>query len=209
MYELVDPDVRLMLEVRNDNAAAFEELVNRYQSRVIGFLENSLPAKGMSEDLAQDVFMRVYRARKSYVPGAKFSTWLFTIANNVASNAMRSMRRRKEYTLSRPANADDETAGIERIAQAPSGLLPTRQLAQMEMSEKVREAISKLNERQRTCLLLSKFEGMSYEDIGMTMGMSAKAVKSLMSRAREKLREHLEPYFEGEKLGSGEGGEDE
>ena len=77
-----------MLEVRDDKAAAFEELMLRYQNRLVTVLEHLVGRRDLAEDLAQDVFLRVYRARKRYVPGAKFSTWLFTIANNVASNAL-------------------------------------------------------------------------------------------------------------------------
>ncbi len=97
-YELRDPDVRLMLQVRDDNAAAFEELVLRYQGRLITVLEQLVHQRDVAEDLAQEVFLRVFRARKTYEPGAKFSTWLFTIANNVASNALRSLARRREVT---------------------------------------------------------------------------------------------------------------
>ncbi len=82
-----------MLEVRDDNAAAFEELMLRYQNRLVTVLEHLVGRRELAEDLAQDVFFRVYQARKRYVPGAKFSTWLFTIANNVASNALRSQSR--------------------------------------------------------------------------------------------------------------------
>ena len=92
-YELRDPDVRLMLEVRNDNAAAFEELMLRYQNRLVTVLDHLVGGRDQAEDLAQEVFLRVYRSRKRYVPGAKFSTWLFTIANNVAANARRSRTR--------------------------------------------------------------------------------------------------------------------
>ncbi len=86
-YELRDPDVRLMLEVRDDNAAAFEELMLRYQNRLVTVLDHLVGGRDQAEDLAQEVFLRVYRSRKRYTPGAKFSTWLFTIANNVAANA--------------------------------------------------------------------------------------------------------------------------
>src|SRR6478752_1450071 len=98
-YELRDPDVRLMLEVRNDNAPAFEELMLRYQNRLVTVLEHLVGRRGEAEDLAQEVFLRVYRARKSYVPGSKFSTWLFTIANNVASNSRRAQSRHREVNL--------------------------------------------------------------------------------------------------------------
>ena len=105
-YELRDPDVRLMLQVRDDNAAAFEELVVRYQGRLITVLEQLVHKRDVAEDLAQEVFLRVFRAGKSYQPGAKFSTWLFTIANNVASNALRSLSRRREVSV--PAQRNEE-----------------------------------------------------------------------------------------------------
>ena len=95
-FEVRDPDARLMLKVRDDDAAAFEELVLRYQGRLLAVLEHLVGKRDLAEDLAQEVFLRVYRARKRYQPTAKFSTWLFTIANNVASNAKRSLSRRRE-----------------------------------------------------------------------------------------------------------------
>jgi RNA polymerase sigma-70 factor (ECF subfamily) len=195
-YTLHDPDVRLMLAVRDDDGSAFEELMRRYQDRLITVLDHLVGNRDQAEDLAQDVFLRIYRSRKSYVPGAKFSTWLFTIANNVASNARRSRSRRKEVNLDlRPATTTG-IHSIDELAQAASGLMPTRQIDKAEMREVVRGAISTLNERQRLAVLLSKFESMSYEDIAETMEMTPQAVKSLLSRARTNLREVLEPYLQ-------------
>jgi RNA polymerase sigma-70 factor (ECF subfamily) len=195
-YTLHDPDVRLMLAVRDDDGSAFEELMRRYQDRLITVLDHLVGNRDQAEDLAQDVFLRIYRSRKTYVPGAKFSTWLFTIANNVASNARRSRSRRKEVNLDlRPASTTG-IHSIDELAQAASGLMPARQIDKAEMREVVREAISTLNERQRLAVLLSKFESMSYEDIADTMEMSPQAVKSLLSRARTNLREVLEPYLQ-------------
>lgn len=195
-YTQSDPDVRLMLRVADDDALAFEELMRRHQNRVVGVLANVVGKRDMAEDLAQDVFMRVYRARKKYVPGAKFSTWLFTITNNVASNALRSLSRRKEVNLS--PKAPDQSGGysLDQAALAASGLMPTRQLDKSEMSEVVRLAVQALNERQRMAVLLAKFEQLSYAEIGEIMEMTPQAVKSLLSRARSNLREILEPYFE-------------
>jgi RNA polymerase sigma-70 factor (ECF subfamily) len=195
-YTLHDPDVRLMLAVRDDDGSAFEELMRRYQDRLITVLDHLVGNRDQAEDLAQDVFLRIYRSRKSYVPGAKFSTWLFTIANNVASNARRSRSRRKEVNLDlRPATTTG-IHSIDELAQAASGLMPTRQIDKAEMRDVVRSAISTLNERQRLAVLLSKFESMSYEDIAETMEMSPQAVKSLLSRARTNLRGVLEPYLQ-------------
>lgn len=195
-YEMIDPDVRLMLQVRDDHAAAFEELVQRYQARLVGVLEHLVPRRELAEDLAQEVFLRVYRARKSYVPGAKFSTWLFTIANNVASNAQRSLSKRREVQLGSGNSEGSGAVSLEHLAPAASGFMPARRAEREELASIVRWAIQSLNERQRMAMLLSRFEGMSYEEIGETMGMSVQAVKSLMSRAREKLRQLIEPYLE-------------
>jgi RNA polymerase sigma-70 factor, ECF subfamily len=195
-YELQDPDVRLMLQVRDDSATAFEELMLRYQNRLVTVLEHLVGRRDLAEDLAQDVFLRIYRARKRYTPGAKFSTWLFTIANNVASNALRSKARRKEVNWrSRPGESSGGNS-LSQLAQAASSLMPARQFDKSEMREIVREAISTLNERQRLAVLLSKFENMSYEDIAESMEMTPQAIKSLLSRARTNLRAVLEPYLE-------------
>jgi len=195
-YEATDPDVRLMLQVRDDNAAAFEELVVRYQARLITVLQNVVRSRDKAEELAQDVFLRVFRARKSYAPNAKFSTWLYTIAHNVASNALRSMSRRREVNVTVEQSGVLSVKPLEDMAPAPSGQMPTRQLDKAEMTEIVRLAIDSLNERQRMALLLSKFEQMSYADIAQTMELTVQAVKSLLSRARENLRVVLEPYIE-------------
>jgi RNA polymerase sigma-70 factor (ECF subfamily) len=206
-YELRDPDVRLMLKVRDDDAAAFEELMLRYQNRLVTVLDHLVGDRDSAEDLAQEVFLRVYRSRKKYVPGSKFSTWLFTIANNAASNARRSKARRKERNL---VAGPDETgaygaAPLEQMAEAKSGFMPTRRMDKAEMRDVVKLAMETLNERQRLAVLLSKFESMSYEEIAETMDLSPQAVKSLLSRARENLRMVLEPYLETGRLPPGLG----
>ncbi|MBN2474502.1 MAG: sigma-70 family RNA polymerase sigma factor [Pirellulales bacterium] len=195
-YALRDPDVRLMLQVRDDDAAAFEELVLRYQARLVTVLEHLVGNRDQAEDLTQDVFLRVYRARKRYVAGAKFSTWLYTIANNVASNAIRSRMRHPEVTLQPRDSGPMGARPLDVMLQASSGQMPARQLDKAEMREIVRLALEALSERQRMAVLLNKFENMSYADIGETMGLTPQAVKSLLSRARGNLREVLQPYFQ-------------
>lgn len=199
-YSLRDPDVRLMLRVRDGDSTAFEELMLRYQARVVGLLEHLVGSRDQGEDLAQDVFLRVFRARGNYVPGSKFSTWLFTIVNNVASNARRSRSRRREVNLAAGGSGSQALPAMEQLALAASGLMPTRQLDQAEMREIVRLAIENLNERQRMAVLLNKFEGLGYAEIAEVMEMTPQAIKSLLSRARSSLRAVLEPY-----LASGQG----
>src|SRR4051812_21816533 len=185
-----------MLQVRDGDAAAFEELVRRYRDRLLTILEHLVGHREQAEDLAQDVFVRVFKARERYTPDAKFSTWLFTIANNVASNALGSRSRRREVGVPEGNGADSTPLALDQLAKAASGFMPTRALDKAEQAEMVRHAVVALNERQRMALLLAKFEGMSYQDIAQTMGLSVQAIKSLLSRARVNLKEILTPYVE-------------
>jgi len=202
-YTLADPDVRLMLQVRDGDAHAFEELMLRYQNRLLSLLTHLVGDSDLAEDLTQDVFLRVYRARNTYSPGAKFSTWLFTIAGNVASNALRTKARRREVHLA-PHTSDSQPQSLEDVALAASGLMPTRQLDKAELRAAVQQAIQNLNERQRMAVLLAKFEHFSYADIAQIMDLSPQAIKSLLSRARCNLREALRPYLERGELIEGQ-----
>jgi RNA polymerase sigma-70 factor, ECF subfamily len=195
-FPVVDPDTRLMLRVRDDDAPAFEELVRRYQGRLMAIFQNMFSNREQAEDLVQEVFLRVFRARHSYTPDAKFATWLFTIAHNVAKNARRSKARRKEVHVAADDSGAMSANPLEQMAAAASGQLPTRQVDRLERAEMVRLAMETLNDRQRMAVLLSKFEGMSYADIAITMDLSTQAIKSLLTRARNNLRIVLEPYIE-------------
>jgi RNA polymerase sigma-70 factor, ECF subfamily len=190
----VDPDVALMLRVRDDDAVAFELLVDRHQGKIQRFMQGWVNNVQQAEDLAQDVFLRVFKARKTYLPTAKFTTWLYRIANNIASNHIRDNANRREYQLSKGENTSTAGLIIENIAVAPSGFQPSRRSENMERAAVILEALQALGERQRTALMLSKFEGMSYQEIAETMGLSIQAVKSLLSRARVSIKNLLEPY---------------
>lgn len=200
-YPVIDPDTRLMLRVRDDDAHAFEEIVRRYQGRLMAIFQNMFSDREQAEDLVQDVFLRVFRARHTYSPDAKFATWLFTIAHNVAKNARRSKSRRKEVHVTTEESGAMSANPLEQMAKAASGQMPTRRVDQLERAEMVRLAMETLNDRQRMAVLLSKFEGMSYADIASAMDLSTQAIKSLLTRARTNLRVVLEPYIEqGTKL---------
>ncbi len=191
---LRDPDVQLMMRARDGDDEAFSELVTRYQDRLVGLLTNMVGNAENAEDLAQDVFLRVYKARNGYEPNAKFSTWLFAIAHNVACNSKRSKVRRKEVQMQPAESGVQATAMPEDAVPEKSGLMPTRLFAKKELQDRVQAAMGNLNERQRMAVLLHKFEGMSYADIGSALEMTPQAVKSLLSRARDNLREQLETY---------------
>lgn len=192
---LADPDVQLMLRVGDGDDSAFEDLVTKYQDRLIGFFYHLVRDRTMAEDMAQEVFLRIHRSRERYTASARFSTWLFRIAHNLASNQRRGLSRRKEVSL---AGANPNESGIQtqgsNLAEK-SALMPTRLLDSKETQSVVREALESLNERQKTAVLLHKFQGMSYQEIGDVMELNVVAVKSLLSRARGRLKEVLEKHL--------------
>lgn len=192
---LRDPDIRLMLRVRADDQAAFAELVARYQHRLVGVMHHLVGHADEAEDLAQEVFLRVYRTRAKYTPKAKFATWLFTIANNLALNALRDKKRKPVVPLDGRADPNASgpwpTDGFAAARDQP----PTQSLQQQELADVVRQALDGLNDRQRMAVVLNKFEDMNYHEIAEVMGLTTKAVKSLLSRARARLREALQAYI--------------
>src|SRR5947209_2650678 len=183
-----------MLRVRDDVPGAFEELVDKYQHRLVAVLHHILGDAADAEDLAQEVFLRIYRARKKYRARAKFSTWLFTIANNLALNALRTRQRKPVVPLPVSDSGPLGPRPAEQLA-FDHREQPTRRLAQRELAEVVRRAVENLNERQRIAVVLNKFEDMNYADIAKVMRLSTKAVKSLLSRARTNLRIALQSYI--------------
>lgn len=191
---LLDPATRKMLRVKAGDSEAFSQLVEEYQDRVVGILYHLVGNADEAEDLAQEAFLRVFRSRERYEPSAKFSTWLFTIVNNLARNAVRDRRRRRDQAAGNPGHSS--MPAIEKLAPAPSGAMPSRVFAKAEISDVVRAAIAQLSEDQRLAVMLNKFEDMNYKQIGDVMGRSEMAVKSLLARARAVLRTILEPYID-------------
>lgn len=191
---LRDPDIRLMLRVRDDDATAFAELVELYHSRLVTVMRHLVGSPEEAEDLAQEVFLRVYRGRKKYHPKAKFSTWLFTIANHLALNVLRSRQRKPVVPLNL---RDSGPLGPRPAEQLVLGRdqPPHQRMQQQELAAVVQQALETLNERQRIAVVLNKFEDMNYAEIAEVMGLTTKAVKSLLSRARENLRLALRDYI--------------
>jgi RNA polymerase sigma-70 factor (ECF subfamily) len=191
---LRDPDIRIMLEVRADQPGAFEELVQRYQARLITVLMHLVGNAQEAEDLAQEVFLRVYRARSKYRPKSKFSTWLFTIANNLALNALRARQRKPEVPLPVQESGPLGPRPQEQMVPDPhSG--PMTRLDRHELAQVIRQALDNLNERQRMAVILNKYEDMGYAEIAEVMQLTTKAIKSLLSRARMNLRQMLAGYL--------------
>jgi len=191
---LRDPDIRLMLRVRDDDSAAFAELVELYQQRLVTVMHHLVGNKEEAEDLSQEVFLRVYRTRKRYRPRAKFSTWLFTIANNLALNALRSRQRKPVVPLDVRESGPLGPRPAEQLVRDRQES-PGERMQQQELAAIVQRALVDLNERQRAAVVLNKFEDMNYAEIAEIMNLTTKAVKSLLSRARENLRQALKQYI--------------
>lgn len=193
-YALRDPDIRLMLRVRDDEAGAFEELVERYQRRLVAVMNHLVGNAEEAEDLAQETFLRVYRARKKYRPRSKFSTWLFTIANNLALNWLRSRQRKPVVPLNARESGPLGPRPAEQLV-SDEGTGPSQKIEKQELANVIRRALDGLNERQRMAVVLNKFEDMNYAEIAEVMSLTTKGVKSLLSRARMNLRNVLAEYI--------------
>lgn len=189
----VDPDAALMLKVREGDRSAFETLVEKYKQPVINLVARTIGDPTEAEDIAQHVFVQVYKAAHRYEVTAKFSTWLFTIARNLSLNELRRRSRHPASSLDETFADDDE----HPIRQAPDtqAFGPTEQLLHGELEARLEEAIAALPEKQRTALLMCRHEEFSYEEIARVVGCSLSAAKSLIHRARETLKERLKPYL--------------
>ncbi len=178
--EYTDPDVGLMLRFQKGDERAFEELVRRHTRGVLNLVYRYLGDASCAEDVAQDVFVKVYRARKKYQPKAKFSTWLYRIAVNHCLNEIRSRK-------SQPSGS----APIEELLEEPAPTPPDVPLRQAELRRAVKAAIDGLPENQRMAVILARYQEMSYDEIADAMGMSLEAVKSVLFRAKENLKLRL------------------
>ena len=187
-------DVQLMLDVKAGDQQSFELLLQRYRTPLVNFLYRMVRNREQAEDLAQEVFLRVYRAREDYEPSAKFTTWLFRIATNLALNSVRDNRYQKLQTsLDAPIVADAE-GGDERMMEVADEHPDIEQhLVEEARKKMIRHAIEKLPEKQRAAVLLHKYQELDYGEISKILQCSESALKSLLFRAYETLRVELAP----------------
>ena len=184
-------DVQLMLDVKAGDDSSFDFLLRKYRSPLVNFLYRMVRDRATAEDLAQDVFLRVYRARKEYIPGAKFTTWLFRIATNLALNSVRDNRHEK-MAVSLDAAAGDEEDSAPRDLPAREMHIDQR-LLERDRVAFIQRAIASLPEKQRAAVLLHKYEEMDYAEIAKILDCTEAALKSLLFRAYENLRVQLAP----------------
>jgi RNA polymerase sigma-70 factor, ECF subfamily len=182
----LDYDAELMLRVKDGDGASFGVLLEKHRSPVVHFLYRMVQNSAVAEELAQEVFLRVYRSRATYEPTAKFTTWLFRIATHLALNALRDNKHEK---LQDRLDDDSSEAPVRQVSDNRPSV--EQSLVYEAKLAEVRRAVAALPEKQRAAVLMHKYEEMEYSQIAKVLNCSESAVKSLLFRAYEALRARL------------------
>ncbi len=185
-------DIALMLRVKDGDMEAFELLVEEHQHRVVGTVARMLGGDADAEDIAQMVFLRVWKSAPRYQPSAKFTTWLMTITRNLVFNEMRR-RQRARFVPMDGGETDDAPQHQFEDTESPQ---PGEELLKAELQGAIDAAIASLPENQRVAIVLRRFENLPYEEIAAVLRTSVPAVKSILFRARAELKEKLRQYLE-------------
>src|SRR5438876_727710 len=183
-------DVRLMQLIGRGDTIALEQLIEKHQALVAGTVARMLGSNSDVEDIAQQVFIRVWKSARRYVPRAKFTTWLLKITRNLVFNEMRRSKRRGHVPLQSEPGGEDHLPLKDETNPAPDA-----SLLESELQQTIEEAIMQLPESQRMALVLRRYEQLSYEQIAEVLDLSVPAVKSVLFRARSELRSRLSKYL--------------
>ncbi len=186
-------DATIMLELRTGNMAGFDYLIQKYRKPIIHFMYRMVRNQGVAEELAQEVFLRVYRSRETYRAEARFSTWLYRIATNLGVNYARDTRHERAASTVYLDEVDSETGTTPDVADATPNV--EANLLRQERLNAIREHVMALPERQRMAVLMHKYEGMDYKQIGDVLKLSESATKSLLFRAYQTLRDKLKGFI--------------
>jgi RNA polymerase sigma-70 factor (ECF subfamily) len=182
----LDLDAELMVRVKEGDGASFGVLLEKHRSPVVHFLYRMVQNYAVAEELAQEVFLRVYRSRSTYEPTARFTTWLFRIATHLALNALRDGKNERSQE-----RLDDDTGGMPVRQVSDRRPSVEQSLVYQAKLDEIRRAIAALPEKQRAAVLMHKYEEMEYSQIAKVLSCSESAVKSLLFRAYETLRARL------------------
>jgi len=188
-------DVDVMLRVKTGDESAFAYLVQKYRRPMVGFMHRLCHNPATAEELAQEVFLRVYRSRASYEPSAKFTTWLYRIATNLAVNHARDTRHERPENTLRLDEPDQGTGKTPDLAD--ESLTAEEQILKRERLAAIRSKVNALPERQRLAVIMHKYQQMDYREIAGVLKLSESATKSLLFRAYETLREQLKEFVSG------------
>jgi RNA polymerase sigma-70 factor (ECF subfamily) len=184
-------DEELMLRFQQGNEAGFRLIMERHKQRVYNLVFRFMGGMELAEDIAQEVFVKVYLAKKNYQERAKFTTWLYVICKNTCLKAIKKLQAKRQISL----EANDEQKSI--LAQTPDtkAVNPAKEVLKQEKAKKIVEAIKQLPETQRMVILLRRYDKLSYDEIAEIMDCSVSSVKSLLFRGRVNLKEKLKEYL--------------
>jgi RNA polymerase sigma-70 factor (ECF subfamily) len=188
-----DPDAALMLLVKQGDSDAFSQLVEKYKKPVMNLVYRMIRDLAEAEDIAQNVFVQVYKSAERYQVSSKFSTWLFTIARNLCLNEIRRRTRHPADSMD-ASYPDQEDQPLQQYEDKKAVSAPDR-LLQGELEAKIEQAVAELPENQRLAILMCRQDELSYEEIAQVLGCSLSATKSLIHRGRETLKQKLKPYL--------------
>lgn len=192
--ESEDDDARLMLAAGQGDRRAFATLFDRHQASVVRFCQRFVGTPARAEELAQDIFVKLYRGARGWRPEAKFKTYLFRVATNHCLNELRRAGVRSETPEGHDVQDDDQPSALQR---APSGDSPQLNLEGKELEAAVSRAMADLSQRERAAFTMCRFEGMAYRDIALALDATEAAVKSLIHRATVTVMRHLEGWQQG------------
>jgi len=191
--EAAAQDFRWMERIKHGDTEALQELIEVHQHRIIGTVAKMLGDESDAEDIAQQVFIRVWRSAPRYQPSAKFTTWLYKITRNLVFNELRRRKRHPAQSLDAVPGDDERPLQAADVSSKP----PDITLLDEEMQAAIQQAIDELPETQRMAIILRRYDDVSYEEIGEILDLSVPAVKSVIFRARTELREKLKRYLSG------------
>ena len=186
----MDPDTKLMLDLAKGDISTFEQIMNKYKELVMNIAYRFLQDRSKAEDIAQEVFIKVYNSAGRYKPKARLSTWIYRITANFCLNELRSQKHFKAIS-------------VEATGETPDSIQadPVENLEKAKLKHLVRETVDSLPDRQRMVVILQKYEGLSYQEISEIIGCSVSAVDSLLQRAKQNLKHKLAPFFKNKAEG--------
>lgn len=186
-------DAEVMLRVGTGDDEAFAFLVEKFRRPIISFMYRSVGSQHVAEELAQEVFLRVYKSRQTYSADAKFTTWLYRIATNLAMNHARDTKSERQGKVSLDEPVDEES---DRTLDVPDTMMSAEEaIVRRERMEAIKKCVLELPERQRMAVLMHKYQEMDYKQIAQALNLSESATKSLLFRAYETLREQLKSFI--------------
>ncbi len=190
----MDPDAALMVAFQRGDTSAFEQLLDKYHAPIVNFIYKIVNDRSEAEELAQDVFFKVFRAATTYEPRARFAAWIYRIATNAGLKALQNKRRWRLFSL-RDYNSGQTRQDIQEVL--PDGAPNAEaQLVEQELGKIVRRAIGALPVKERVAIVLYRYEGLSYKEVAEAMNCTEAAVKTHIHRGKLKLRDRILPYLE-------------